>query len=62
VQLLDVQSITHAGTGATSFSAVFAASKSALISATCTEDLNDGTFGSTSEFSLAVPTDYLLTK
>jgi hypothetical protein len=51
--------ITHTGSGLESFQAIFACDESALITATTTEVEPGGGFGSTSEFSLAIPTTYM---
>ncbi|MBN2340053.1 MAG: hypothetical protein JXR45_01115, partial [Deltaproteobacteria bacterium] len=53
------ETITHSGTGAESFSATFIATEAYFISATTTEILGVGEYGSTSEFSLAVPTTWV---
>ncbi|MEM9561346.1 MAG: hypothetical protein AAGA93_01930, partial [Actinomycetota bacterium] len=45
-------SIAHTGSGVESFSTTFAGSTGAVVTATATEDLGSGNYGSTSEFSL----------
>ena len=49
--LVHSQVINHAGGGNESFAAVFASSAAAIVSATATEDLGGGNYGSTSEFN-----------
>lgn len=51
------EAISHAGLGSAGFTTSFAGSAGDVITATVTEDLGGGSFGSTSEFSAAVCTD-----
>ncbi|MBN2719156.1 MAG: hypothetical protein JXX14_25125 [Deltaproteobacteria bacterium] len=52
------ETVSHGGTGKESFSATFAATETNYITATATEILGVGQYGSTSEFSLAAPTTW----
>ena len=53
------QTITHTGSGAEAFQ-VTVTSPATILTATATEDLGGGSYGSTSEFSLAVPSPDLV--
>ncbi|MEZ5227843.1 MAG: right-handed parallel beta-helix repeat-containing protein [Acidimicrobiales bacterium] len=52
--LVDSTDIVHSGSGAEPFSVAFAGSGGEVVTLTATQDLGGGTFGSTSEFSLAI--------
>ena len=53
------ETITHTGGGAETFNTIFAMTETEYITATCTKVLLTGGYGSTSEFSLVVPTTWV---